>query len=103
MPSERRRFTAAEKVAILREHLLDKVPISELCQKHTLQPTLFYTWQKKLFEGAAAVFDGSLGRPGRTPDARRIEALEGKLREKNDVLVELLNEYVNLKKAQGRL
>jgi hypothetical protein len=55
MPRQRRDFTGADKVRILREHLIDKVPISEVCEKHGLQPTVFYQWQKKLFEDGAAV------------------------------------------------
>ena len=50
MPNERRRFAGAEKLAILRKHLIEKLPLSEVCQKHGISPTLFYQWQKKLFE-----------------------------------------------------
>jgi len=57
MPKERQNFTGAEKMAILREHLIEKVPILEVCEKHGLQPTVFYGWQKKLFEEGAAVFE----------------------------------------------
>ena len=57
MPDERRHFTGAQKLAILREHLIEKVPISDVCQKHGIQPTLFYLWQKKLFEDGAVVFE----------------------------------------------
>lgn len=55
MPRQRRNFSGTEKMAILREHLIEKVPISEVCDKHGLQPAMFYQWQKKLFENEAAV------------------------------------------------
>ena len=42
MRRERKHYTAEEKVAILRRHLLDQVPVSELCEEHGLQPTVFY-------------------------------------------------------------
>ena len=61
MPKQRKNFSGAEKIAVLREHPLDKVPISEVCEQHGLQPTMFYNWQKKLFENGATVFD----QPGR--------------------------------------
>ena len=105
MPKQRRSFSGAEKIAILREHLLDKVAISEVCEQHGLQPTMFYNWQKKLFENGATVFD----QPGRkssrqkAAEARRIEVLEHKLQEKNEVLGELMGEHVALKKTLGRL
>jgi len=41
MPKQRRNFSGAEKIAILREHLLDKVPISEVCEQHGLDPREF--------------------------------------------------------------
>ena len=46
----RRHFTGAEKVAILRRHLVEKVPVSDLCEEHGIHPTLFYRWQKDWFE-----------------------------------------------------
>jgi len=66
---------------------------------------MFYNWQKKLFENGAMVFD----QPGRESSrqkaakARRIEVLEHKLQEKNEVLGELMGEHVALKKTLGRL
>jgi len=50
MPKQRRHFTADEKVAILRRHLLDKVPVYNLCDEMNLKPNVFYTWQKAFFE-----------------------------------------------------
>jgi len=44
-------------MAILREHRIEKVPISEVCEKHGLQPTVFYGRKKKLFEEGAVVFE----------------------------------------------
>ena len=32
--------------AILREHLIEHVSVSDLCDKHELQPTLFYSESK---------------------------------------------------------
>ena len=36
MDQQRRHFTAEQKVAVLREHFLDKVPVSNVCEKQTL-------------------------------------------------------------------
>ena len=49
MRKERKHYTAEEKVGILRRHLLDKVPVSDLCEELGLQPTVFYRWQKEFF------------------------------------------------------
>jgi transposase-like protein len=56
MKKQRKHYTPEEKVAILRRHLWEQVPISELCDKHGLQPTVFYRWQKEFFENGAAAF-----------------------------------------------
>ena len=45
MRKERKHYTAEEKVAILRRHLLDKVPVSDLCEELGLRPTVFYRWR----------------------------------------------------------
>jgi transposase-like protein len=67
----RRHFTGQEKVAILRRHLVEKVPVSDLCEEHGIHPTLFYRWQKDWFEQGAVVFDAPKGRArnGRSEDA----------------------------------
>src|SRR4051812_46033891 len=50
MRKTRKNYTPVEKVAILRRHLIDHVPVSDLCDEHQLSPTLFYHWQKQFFE-----------------------------------------------------
>jgi transposase len=59
MRKERKHYTAEEKVAILRRHLLDKVPVSDLCEELGLQPRVFYRWQKEFFEKGAAAFQST--------------------------------------------
>ena len=58
MRKERKHYRSEEKVGILRRHLLDKVPVSELCEELSLKPTVFYRWQKEFFENGAAAFQG---------------------------------------------
>lgn len=104
---QRRHFTGKEKMAILRRHLVDKVPVSQLCEENRLQPAQFYGWQKTLFEQGASLFDAAQGRSrnGRSQDAaaKRIAALEEKLQQKNEVVAELLEDHVRLKKELGDL
>ena len=57
MKKQRKHYTPEEKVAILRRHSLDKEPISKLCYELGLQPTVFYRWQKELFEDGASAFE----------------------------------------------
>jgi transposase len=78
MKNERKHYTAEEKVAILRRHLLDKVPVSELCEEKGIRPTVFYRWQKEFFENGAAAFEAK-ERPSRQADEKqkRIEFKRG--------------------------
>src|ERR1022692_518065 len=69
MKKQRKHYTPEEKVAILRRHLLEQVPISELCDKNGLQPTVFYRWQKELFENGHHQDRGGVGFGGRLHDA----------------------------------
>ncbi len=102
MSAQRRHFTPAQKLAVLREHLIEKVPLSEVCRKHELTPTLFYQWQKKLFEDGAAVFESKADNARQqAAEARKLEAIENKLQQKNEVLAELMGEHVALKKKLG--
>jgi transposase len=99
----RQQFTAQEKMALLRRYLVEKVPVSTLCDEAKLQPTVFYRWLKQLFENGAAAFERANGQPER-PDVkaqRRIAHLEDRLRTKDTVLAELMEEHVALKKSRG--
>jgi transposase-like protein len=98
----RKRFAAEEKVAILRLHLLEHIPISDLCDQHGIHPTMFYRWQKELFENGAAAFEPRSRRPADSKD-QRIATLERKLQRKHEVLSELMEEHIKLKKELGEL
>lgn len=99
----RRRFTGQEKVAILRQHFIDKVSVSEVCDKHGLNPTAFYRWQKEFFENGAAAFESRQPRSdGKTRQLeQRVEALQAKLVRKDEVIGELMEDHVRLKKSLG--
>jgi transposase-like protein len=98
----RKYYTAEEKVAILRRHLLEQEPISKLCDERGLQPTVFYRWQKEFFENGAAAFE-TKGRANHPAGQERIEYLEKKIQVKDEVLAELMAEHVALKKSVGEL
>jgi hypothetical protein len=42
MEKNRHKFTLKQKLNILREHLIERVPVSDMCDKHQIQPTLYY-------------------------------------------------------------
>jgi transposase len=103
MTRSRRHFENEEKAAVVRRHLIDKVSISDLCDELGLQPTQIYQWQKQLFDNASAAFQKPAGKSRKQVDAkdRKIESLEAKIQQKNEVVAELLQEHVQLKKELG--
>jgi len=100
--AQRRQFSTEKKVALLRRHLIDGVPVSQLCEEEAIQPSVFYHWQHLLFENASRVFD----RPGGSPQQQakseeRVAFLEKRLARKDEVIAEVTEEFVKLKKALG--
>ena len=89
-------------MALLRRHLVEKVPVSTLCDEAGIQPTVFYRWQERLFQSHEAVFQRSTTGQ-QTQQQARVELLEKKMRQKDEVIVELMTEHVALKKANGEL
>ena len=102
MRKKRERYLPEEKVAIIRRHLLDGVAVSDLCDEHDLNPTVYYRWQKEFFEGGAAAFAEESNRQVSGLKHRLAEA-EEQLSRKNEVLAEVMEEYVRCKKNGGVL
>jgi transposase-like protein len=102
MKKQRKHYSAEEKVAILRRHLLEGAAVSTLCDELGLQPTVFYRWQKEFFENGAAAFQ-TKGRTDHQAEQERIEYLEKKIQRKDEVLAELMAEHIALKKDLGEL
>jgi transposase len=99
---QRRHFGGPEKVAILKRHLVEKVPVSSLCDELDIYPTQFYGWLKDFFENGHLAFDS--GRKSKAVEDSKdlkIERLEAKLQRKDSVLAELMEEHVSLKKSLG--
>ena len=102
MNKTRRHFSGAEKVAVLRRHLLEKTPLSNLCEELGIAPNQFYRWQKEFFENGHVAFDQDRkAKAVEDAQQRKIEQLESKIQRKNEVLAELMEEHTQLKKALG--
>ena len=102
----RRSFTAEQKAKILRRHLVDGRPVSDLCDENQLQPSVFYGWQRQLFDNAPLALQRA--RPGgvgseQSKLERKIEKLEARLAAKDSVIAEISEEFVTLKKGLGEL
>jgi transposase-like protein len=100
----RRQFTTEQKADVLRRNMIEKVPVSDLCNELNIQPSLFYTWQRQAFENLQAALSGP---PSDGPSRREKELaaenarLKERLGRKDEVIAEISAEYVNLKKELG--
>jgi len=102
MRKKRHNYTPEEKVSILRRHLVEHEAVADLCDEYQLQPKIFYIWQKQFFENGAAAFIRE-DRPQKRIEEARIQQLEAKLVRKHEVLSELMEEHIKLKKELGEL
>jgi len=97
MSKTRKRYSSQEKTSILREHLINKVPVSGLCDQHGIHPTLFYQWQKNMFENMPLIFESKKGTEV-SRLRRQNDELKAKLSHKDMVIAEIMEEYVAIKK-----
>lgn len=100
---QRRNYSGEEKVAILKRHLVGKESVSDICEALNVLPNQFYRWQKEFFENGAAAFE----RHGKRENAKmrklaeKVEALESRVQHKDNVIAEITEDYVKLKKNFG--
>lgn len=102
MPKRRKKYTPEQKVQIIKSHLVDRVPLSDLCDQYGFHPTVFYRWQMAFFENGARAFDNRKD-TDKLRLEKKVDALESKLSKKHEVLSELMEEHVSLKKSLGEL
>jgi transposase-like protein len=96
----RKYLTADQKFKIVKEQLITKTPISEICKKYDITPTSFYGWQEKFFKGALEGFTKSKEGPTKA-EIKKIEALEAETRRMRSVITEIICENIDLKKTNG--
>ena len=105
--SKRKQFTPEQKVVMVRRHLVENVPVSDLCDELGIHATQYYNWQKQLFENGGG---GFARRPNKSNLQRqqnvcekKIGQLQDKLQNRNQVIAELMEENLKAKKANGEL
>jgi transposase len=102
MNKQRRHFSGQEKVALIKRHLLEKTPVSDLCDELDITPNQFYRWQQEFFENGHTAFDnGRKTKAAEDAKDKKIQQLQAKVQTKNEVLAEVMEEYTKLKKELG--
>ena len=98
---KQKQYQPAQKVAIIREHLVEKRALSDICDAYGIHPSVYSRGQKKFFERGKKAF------PATPPTAEthlkeEVSQLTARLARKDAVLGEVMEEYVALKKTVGR-
>lgn len=111
MPEKKKRNhrSPVEKAAILRRHLVDKVPVSDLCDEYGIQPSVFYSWQRQAFENLEGLFADARGGKRAHGDRDRelelkdakIASLEAKVARKDEIIADISEVHLELKKSLG--
>lgn len=100
-----RPFSSEEKAAAVKRHVMNGEAVSAICEDLGLAPNLFYRWQKELFDHAAAAFEvkgNGKRESGRVRGLeRQNEKLRARLVHKDNVIAEITEDYVRLKKSLG--
>lgn len=102
MTKKKKRYTAEEKVIILKRHLVDRVAVSDLCDEYDISPAIFYRWQKQFFEKGAIALESNYKSKESNKD-RYIKELKQKIQNKNEVVSELMEAHLRLKKSLGEI
>jgi len=97
---KRRHYEGSEKVKILKEHYVGGKSISDVCMEYGIHVNLFHRWNKELWEGGVSVFTRETEKLRKNYE-KELKRLEDQLRKKDEVVGELLLEYMSLKKKLG--
>lgn len=96
--NERKKYLPEKRAEIIKQHLLEKKALSEVCDANGIHPTMYYRWLKESLSNAVYAFGKGKDRECQEWKNKVLE-LEKKLTRKNEVLSELLEEHVALKKS----
>jgi transposase-like protein len=95
---KRKRYTAEDKSKILREVLENGKTISETAEKYEVHPNNIMKWRKQLLEEGSQTFRIKRSDISSKAKERKIAVLEGKIKQKDEVIAELAQELLELKK-----
>lgn len=105
--SQRTFLTTEAKVAIIREHLVDDIPVSDLCDQHAISPVLYYHWQRQLFESDVSLFERKTNSANAAPQTdaqqRQIEELQNQPQQKNELVDYVWKWHEKTEIAQGQI
>ena len=99
MSKKRRHFTSQEKVKAVKEHLVNKVAISDICDQYGITTSHYYKWQGDFFTNGEKAFE----KPNKKSKLKeqKIDKLEKEMNKRNEAIAFLLEDNIQLKKQHG--
>lgn len=97
----KRHFSSEQKFNIIKENITTGMCTSETIKKYGLAASLFYKWKEAFFVGAKNGFDAHNGKITKA-EQRQIAALEKENQQMKEVIAEIVNENISLKKTLGK-
>lgn len=101
--SKRRQFTSEEKVIIIKKVLVEKKQLSDICDEKQIGPSQFYKWQSEFFQNNLDTFDRPRKNKTEKKEAGKLKQLQEKIANRDQVIAELMQEYLALKKNFGEI
>ena len=94
----RRKFSAEEKIRIVLEGLRGEIPVTELCRREAIQPSIYYKWSKAFLESGKNGLTRDTHRDATTDEVRRLKDENDQLKR---AVAESALEVQRLKKSLG--
>jgi transposase-like protein len=104
MSKKNKSWSLEDKLAILKENLVEGKSVADICEAKGLSPSLFYTWREALFKPSVSADEK---RNQRKEEIKiklledRLAKSEAKIALKNEIIAELLEEHAKVKKSFG--
>jgi transposase-like protein len=99
MTKQKRHFSSQEKASLVKRHIKGEA-VSALCEEASIHVTTFYGWMEHVLNNLDKAFSKDESKQmTRLNEEKR--ALEATITQKDSVLVELLGEYMTVKKKHG--
>ncbi len=102
MRRKRRKFSAEEKLTAVKKHLLEGASSSDICEEYSIHPNQLSNWKQILFENGTSAFVKESKKDMNAADSK-IKQLEDKIAHKDNVISEIMSDFIETKKKNGFL
>lgn len=77
----KRRFSAEQKIRIVLEGFRKEIPVSDLCRREKIAPTVYYKWLKEFMEGGKDRLRGNTLRSATSEEVDQLKRENQELKE----------------------